>query len=123
MKRPAPIFKGEARNGRLLFGANHASFLDHVRSLEGPVEVVVRKVRDRRSLEANKYYWGVVLTTFGDSTGYDPEELHQVLKERFLSGGSTSELDAGEFAEYMDKVIQLAAENDCVIPMPDQVDV
>jgi len=38
-----------------------------------------------RSQKQNAYYWGVVLKTIGDDTGYLPEEMHQLMTREFLS--------------------------------------
>lgn len=37
-----------------------------------------------RSQQANKYYWAVIVKTLSDKTGYTPEEIHELLKYKFL---------------------------------------
>ena len=100
-------------------------------------EVRVRLIRKkaRRSLEANAFYWGVVLRdildglkVLADDAGElpvftDEDELHDALKWRFLrraetlvGGGNlervprSSKLSIAEFSAYVDAVILWAAE-------------
>lgn len=89
-----------------------------------------RRVRTDRQ---NRYYWSVVLPVFGSHLGYEPAELHEELKAKFLPresklepgntlGGSTKELNINEFTEYIEKVKRFAAvEFGCYIPDPYEV--
>lgn len=38
-----------------------------------------------RSNPQNRYYWGVVVDTLSDETGYDREEMHEIIKRKFLT--------------------------------------
>jgi hypothetical protein len=71
-----------------------------------------------RSQKQNAYYWGVVLKTIGDDTGYLPEEMHQLMTREFLSYEkepgevfvrSTTSLNTKEFEDYLAKVRRFAA--------------
>ena len=57
------------------------------------------------------------MSLYSDKTGYEPEELHEMMKNKYLSpkqlevgtekatvSASTRKLDKAEFAAYMDKV-------------------
>lgn len=81
--------------------------------------VVVKLSRPvtRRSIQANKFYWGVVLETIATDTGHTAEEIHSVLKEMFLPRKfitvgkrevevrkSTTELSTDEFNLYLIQV-------------------
>ena len=124
MRPPCPIWRAESKNGALVLPRSH-SFADYLRTIEGPVDLIVRQQHTKRSLEANRYYWGIVLVVFSEHCGYEPEELHEVLKHRFLSiqGGSTANLDRRQFSAYIERVIRLAAEMGCVVPPSDAADV
>jgi len=79
-----PIFRGTIREGKINLD-NPARFAAHLKNYEGKrVEVVLRKEKSQRSLNQNSYYHGVVVKTLSDFTGYDPEEMHEVLKFKFL---------------------------------------
>lgn len=115
-------------------------FTGWLKTLRGPHKVSIKKVRANRSLNANAYYWGVVLPAvasgleecWGESM--EVEEVHEWLKGKFnsqtvvdRSSGevkgrrpcSTATLDTKEFGEYLEKVIQFAAEQLKVeIPTP-----
>lgn len=81
-----------------------------------------------RSLKENNYYWGVVLQTIADGTGYTPEEVHDAMRWKFLRKGqrfetvaSTSSLSTYEFEEYLEKIRMFAAQElNCPIPLPKQ---
>jgi hypothetical protein len=55
------------------------------------IEVKVRRKRSRRSLQANNYYWGCVVSPilyqfrqWDPETGWTLEMVHAILKEKFL---------------------------------------
>lgn len=101
------------------------------------VELTIKK-RGKRGTKVNAYYRAVVvkeitirLKELGNDV--DTDITHEFLKDKFnkkliiaeggkvLSsyGGSTSELSHEEFSEYLDKIIQWAAEFlNIEIPMP-----
>jgi hypothetical protein len=103
------------------------------------VELSVKRLRATRSLEQNAYYWGVVVQLLSEHTGYTPDEIHDLLKAKFIPkrlavcdgngvitdeivlGGSTRQMNKVEFGEYMDAIRQWAAETlDVAIPDPDR---
>ena len=100
-------------------------------SLEGKdIELTLRRLRMKRSGRQNRYYHGVVIATFAEYCGYEPAQLHEALKLRFLVidpeaalpvARSTTDLDTREFTEYVERVRQLAAEMGCYIPDPNEV--
>lgn len=125
------IFRGQIEEGRFCL-VDRADFAKLKHSLEGkPIEITLKRLRPARSTKANGYYWGVVLATFAEHCGYDPQELHEALKLRFLVvdpdaalpvARSTTQLDTREFAEYIDRIRQLAAEMGCYIPSSDEAE-
>ena len=85
------------------------------------------KHREKRSIQQNNYYWGVVCKIMSDETGYTPEEMHQILGEKFLSYDkdemtfvkSTTKLRTKDFEDYMEKCRRFASmELQCYVPLP-----
>lgn len=103
-------------------------------------KVEIRKLKGKRSIQLNNYYWGVVVEAFSDLTGYTPEEAHEILKARFFPkklvavkdasgtirgeyviGASTTELDNQEFMyDYCRQIREWMASFNppCRIPLP-----
>lgn len=118
---------------------NPATFKAAVRRLKnGDVILTLDKKRDKRSDRQNRWYWGQILGLISEHTGYEPEELHEYFKSRFLPkrialadgngevvddrvvGGSSAKLDIEGFGEYCEAIRKFAAEElDVVIPDPD----
>lgn len=139
MKQPAIIFHGAVRGGQLHI-KRKAEFERTIRQMEGSeVELVLRKHRKGRSLSQNSYYWGVVVALLAEHCGYDPEEMHESLKFRFLrthedpvetlhgrtmlpTVQSTTTLNTAEFSEYIEQARRLAAEMGVVIPSPGEIE-
>ena len=114
-----PIHKGVITDGKLIL-ESPSKFTSYLETLEGKhVEVTVRKQRSQRSLSQNNYYFGVVVKILSDETGYELEEMHDILKYQFLKKGgengeferiiSTSTLTTAEFEEYLEKIRRWAA--------------
>jgi hypothetical protein len=111
------------KDGKLVMD-NVARFFAHVKSLEGKrCDLTIKIHREKRSDQQNRY----------DHCGYDREEMHEALKEKFLAGApdenglrkiaSTARLDTDEFIKYTNKIVMWAAQVLGVyIPDPGQVD-
>lgn len=99
-----------------------------------PFRFYLTDTKVRRSLPQNRYYWGVVLTTFADACGYETEDVHEIFKRRFAGytmktfpgskgrikvPNSTSGMNKEEFGKYLDKVIQFCAEQGVPIAHPE----
>jgi hypothetical protein len=112
------------------------------------IEVTFKRKRKRRSIEQNRYYWGVVIPCIIEAMidmGNDAlqignsehaELVHEFLKAKILDNGeeviladgvveklpaSTRKTTTTEFAEYTDKVIRWAAEMlNIAIPEPNE---
>jgi hypothetical protein len=94
------------------------------------VTVSVEPERKHRSLKANAYLWGVVYRTAAEWCGHDEEELHELMKAKFLPArvvvlptgeemqgpGSTADLTTDAFAEYVSQVKRFFAEHGVYIP-------
>ena len=78
-----------------------------------------------RSNPQNKYYWGVIVQTLSDELGYTRNEIHDLIKYRFLSTPdivkgrtgqvmlqrtkSTTELDTKSFESLMSEIREWAS--------------
>lgn len=85
-----------------------------------------------RSNRQNRYLWGVVYKLISDEVGHSPEEIHEILKDKFLPKHkieignlkeevpvSTKELTTADFNEYIETIQRFAAEQlSIVIPDP-----
>jgi len=98
------------------------------------VLISVSKKKFKRSSEQNKYYWGVVVKMISDETGYEPAEVHDLLKGAFLQTGeiniggiiqptykSTASLDTAEFEEFLERCRRFASMNlSLIILLPNE---
>jgi hypothetical protein len=128
------------KDGRLRFH-NRRAFDEQVRRFRdgSEVEISVTIRRATRSLQQSAWYWGVIVQLISEQTGYMPDEVHDLLKAKFIPkrlavtdgngeivdefvlGGSTRKLNTIEFSEYCEAIRQWAAEKlDCYIPDPSE---
>lgn len=139
MSLPIATCTGEIIGGRLILRDRRA-FDECIRSLRSglQVEIEVTRLHATRSLPANRYYWGVVIAALCELTGYTPEEMHEICKQKFIPktlavcrngdvvaefvmGGSTRGLDQAQFSRYVDDIKSWAgAELDLYIPDADE---
>jgi len=100
------------------------------------VEIGIKRRRATRSQQQNAYYWGVIVRILSAHTGYTDDEIHDVLKAKFLPkhlaltdgngeikgefvlGGSTRTLKTDAFAKYCDDIKMWAAD-DLGVYIPD----
>ncbi|MCE5225600.1 MAG: hypothetical protein LLG05_07025 [Porphyromonadaceae bacterium] len=122
-----PIFHGKIE-GSLLVWDNPSNVREYLIKLEGKrFDATIRKERSQRSSNQNNYYFGVVCKVLGDYFGYEPDEMHEALKLKFLQIGpcdvptvkSTTKLNTAEFEEYLERIRRWAAtEYSVQIPLP-----
>lgn len=119
--------------------------LEH--SKDGEYVIRIQRKHAIRSKALNAYYWSVVIArvqrAFKEKqidAGDDPEVTHEVLKAQFMDpelvrtgdirgfisdtgltlGTHTPDLNTLQFIEYLDRIVDHAAEYwDCYIPPPD----
>jgi hypothetical protein len=134
------VATAEVKNGKL-FIKNRRQFDQQVSQFKDGLmlELTLSRRRATRSVQANRYYWGVVLHLIAEHTGYTPDELHDVVKQMFLPkvlaltdgngeikgeyviGGSSRQLKTNEFYDYVEQIRRWAAESLSVdIPGPDE---
>jgi hypothetical protein len=130
----------DVERGKLVL-TNRALFADLVKNLgDGSYELSLRKLRATRSIQANRYWWGVVVHLFSEHTGHTPEEIHEWAKAKFIPkrlallngngdvqdeyviGGSTRKMKVDEFYEFVEHVRTFGNEQlGLNIPPPDKL--
>jgi len=61
------------------------AFWEYLKQLPNKVYLIeVKRYRERRSLRQNRYYHGVVVKMIAEETGMESEEVHEVLKKKFI---------------------------------------
>lgn len=107
-----PNYYGTIQNGKLKLN-NPKAFNKEIEKLEGKtIELTIKPKKRTRTLTQNAYYWGAVLPTISDYTGYEVEDLHNHFKYHFLkkkvgnldSFKSTTQLTKEEFTDYIEKI-------------------
>lgn len=126
-----PVFLATIQKGRLVFN-NPEGFEKYLWKLNNKsVDVVVRLPRKNRSNPQNRYMWGVVYELLSESTGYTPSEIHDAMRMLFLQDNlrkiptlrSTTELTTIEMENYLEQIRQWAAQElNCIIPLPNEVE-
>ena len=123
------------KNGKVTY-QNKDKFDDHMLNYEGKTVVItVGEQKKRRSLNLNSYYWAVVVKLLSEETGYDKDEMHEVLKSMFLrtryqikgvwvaSTKSTTKLSHKEMSEFIEETKRFASTTLGVyIPDPNEVE-
>jgi len=128
-----PIHHGIITNGKTILD-NPDRFLMYLSLLEGKrIDLTIKEHKSQRSLNQNSYYWGVVLKTLSEKTGYTADEMHEICRYMFLKSfktigdkereyvKSTTELSTAEFEEYLEKTRRWATvELSCYIALPNE---
>ena len=127
------------KQGRLII-RNRRVFDAQIRQFregaEVEIEVTIRQAT--RSLHQSAWYWGVIVESISDHTGYTPDEVHEFLKMKFIPkklsvtdgngeirdefviGGSTCKMNPSQFGEFCESIRRWAADSlDIDIPDPD----
>jgi len=111
-------------------------FVEIFKHLSGKrIGVKIERLKKKRSLMQNAYYWAVVIPVFAEYMGYSKSEyeiVHGILKEMFLRTietknnieyarvKSTSELSTMEFMEFIQDLQRFGAEQGLNIPDPNE---
>lgn len=113
---------------------NPAMFESVLRGFKDHFLIIIEPYRKTRSGQQNRYYWGVVIERLSNHTGFTKDEMHEVLKYKFLSfekesrdgqkfivTRSTVSLDTKEMEDYLESVRRWAAQDlNCDIPEPNE---
>jgi hypothetical protein len=121
-------------NGKVKF-VDRYSFDREIKDYEGrKAWLTIGGRRNSRTLNQNAYYWGVVVTRLAGYLGYFPDEIHEVLKQKFLPAKSialkneevvipqsTSTLDTIQFEEYLEQIrIWAVRDLEFTLPLPNE---
>lgn len=134
--RPAPVWRARINEqGQLIPRevGRWAGFLSRLRGRD--VEVIVRPERKHRSLNAGRYYWGVVVAAGSEWSGYEPQEFHDAMKaihlprkqlvlptgEQIETLASTHDMDTEAFGEFVNRVIRWLLHQGCPVPDASEV--
>lgn len=125
------------KNGKYTL-QNPELFKKDVQRLEGkPAYLAVGELKKNRSGNQNRYYWGIVVEILSNELGYTPDEIHEILKSKFLMkktimldnseefkiAHSTTKLSTKEFEEYAKNIrVWSAIELEIQIPEPNELD-
>ena len=143
MGRAAPGIGGRVKNVVDMDDPRiRAAMMNRIKDMRGRWRFDVCRYRPRRSDRQNRYYWPCFVQPFAQylmeqgHEGVNEDIAHEFLKARYLKRPivnkatgelmgeyveSTTELDTGEFNEYLDNCAQFLAER-CEIVVPDPSD-
>ena len=108
---------------------------EYLKTLNSVYKLEIKKDKNNRSGNQNRYYWGVVLKMVSEYTGFTIDEAHELFKSKFLSydkafketgeaytiARHTYDLDTWEFENYLEQIrIFAATEIEIVIPLPNE---
>ena len=98
--------------------------------------LIIKPYKSRRSDNQNRYYWGVVIKILAEELGYLSDEMHEILKYKFLAQkdvvlgdetltipDSSANLNTTEFEKYLAEIRMWASRDlDILIPQPNEVE-
>ena len=96
------------------------SLINYLKELGNDYIVDVKKQRNNRSNMQNNYYWKCIVQELSDFTGFFPDEMHDILRAKFLQEwemleindkkvginkiGSTATLNTKAFEVYAEQI-------------------
>ncbi len=137
MSQPAPVFPARVTDaGKLdVSQTQRQAMARWCKTLKGhDVELVVRKKQDKRSLNANAYWWAVPVAIMAEEWGVQVEQAHYLLLGewkgytegplgRLPNCASSSKLNKEEFSALISWVLDYGpSEWNCYIPAPGDVE-
>lgn len=96
------------------------------------IEIKIQKLKSVRSQQQNRYWWAIV-TILAKEIGYTKNEMHEILKFKFLKRSkiventgeileyieSTTKLNKSDFADMTSELIRWSAETfNVILPIP-----
>lgn len=125
---------GKVLNGELV-GISRKKLKEELAYFEGVgVELIIRKKKKHRSLQQNRLWW-LYMGMLGEYLGYTKDEIHEIVKFKFLKKEtvdettgevfqyiqSTSKLSTVEFLELVQQLYQWSAETfGLTLPEPNE---
>ena len=96
----------------------------------------IKPISKGRTNKQNRYYWGVIVKIISDHTGFTPDEVHDILKDQFLSKyktwddkifrvhQSTTQQSTAQAEKYYSEIREWASlELKCYIPLPHESEI
>ncbi len=138
MKQPVPLFPARYDDAGVLIVSDtqKQAMRRYGKTLKGhDVEILIRKKQDKRSLNANAYWWAVPVAIMAEEWGVQVEQAHYLLLGewkgytegplgRLPNCTSSSKLNREEFSELINWMLDYGpSEWNCYIPAPGDVDV
>ena len=120
------IYYGKIKGGKLILPERNIldNFIRSQRDCD--VELILRKQKKTRSLQQNSYYWAVIIKLLSEHTGYSADEMHGVIKWKFVytqDKSSTSDLSTFDYTVFIDEIREWAQQElDVYIPVPNEVE-
>lgn len=127
-------YYSNVKDGKLQSNVSKSIALE-LKQFEGKrVEINIQKLKSSRSTQQNRLWW-MYVGIIAKEIGYTKDELHEILKFKFLKKekvdektgevfeyvGSTAKLSKTEFAELVDGLIQWASDTfGIALPMPNE---
>lgn len=110
---------------------------NYLKDIKTDYVVDVKKKRNNRSNNQNNYYWKCIVQLLSEELGYFPDEMHDILRNKFLSEyemveinnntvglnktRGTSTLNTQEFEKYTEQIrIWALTEMSIKIPLPNE---
>lgn len=128
------IHTGKVIEGTLT-GIPKKELANELKFFEGKsVDLIIRKHKKYRSIYQNRYYW-MIITMIGNDIGNTKDEMHDILKFKFLKAEKvdentgeifpyirdSSDLSTVEFEDYLSEIRKFAAEYlHMNIPLPNE---
>ena len=122
------IFKSHTKKNKLYID-NRKKFDEYVEKLckgkDIPLEMIVRIPKENCTGKQRRYYYGVVVKIGARHHGYTFKEMDEVYRAHFMDKNydSLNDMDTKEMVEFIDNIIGLEAEQDLIIPYPNEVDI
>lgn len=126
------IYYSNVKDGKLQKNVSQ-QIANELKEFEGKkVEIKICKLKSKRSEQQNRYWWAIV-TILSKEIGYTKDELHEILKFKFLKRSkvvestgeileyleSTTKLSKSEFADMTSELIRWSAETfNIILPVP-----
>jgi len=127
------LYNGTVKNGKFIPDKPKDFRFEFYRREGKRVSLTVSYEKKNRSNNQNKYYWGVVCELISEVTGYEKDEIHEILKQMFLAepkfigsqevviGKSSADLDTVQYEDYLEKIRRWAVQElNCYIPLPNE---
>ncbi len=109
---------------------------EFLKQLRGRHTLSFERVKQSRSQAQNKYYWGVIVPTLASEFGYFKDEMHELLRKKFLGytkenpltgememfAMSTTKLSTAEMEIYLENIRTWAlSEFSVYLPLPNEI--